>query len=273
MIRPPFAPVARVLRAPSASMRALPDFLIIGAQKAGTTSLFDYLERLPTIKGPLAKEIHFFDHHYDRGPSWYRRHFPLATRSRSWLTGEASPFYLLHPHAPARVLEVVPDVKLIVLLRHPVARAYSHFQHSRSLEREPLSEFAEALRMERDRTTAAWARLEATGMRQPEVEWFSYLRRSLYAPQLRRWLAVFPRDRLLPVVSERLFDHAEPELGRICHFLGVEPRGPAMGLRKLNGREYPALSPETREALHPQFVNDVEETERLLGIRTGWELN
>ena len=98
----------------TAAVRPLPDFLIIGAQKAGTTALYAYLRRHPQITGPSWKEVSFFDRHYARGEAWYRGNFPNALRARG-LVGEASPSYLFHPLAPERVAALVPEAKLIAL--------------------------------------------------------------------------------------------------------------------------------------------------------------
>ena len=133
----------------TARWRPLPDFLVIGAQKAGTTALYAYLRWHPGITGPSWKEVSFFDRHWWRGEFWYRGQFPLRSGQR--LVGEASPSYLFHPLAPERVRSLVPEAKLIALVRDPVDRAYSHYQHEVALGREPLS-FEDALAAEAERT-------------------------------------------------------------------------------------------------------------------------
>ena len=130
--------------------RPLPDFLILGAQKAGTTALYSYLRKHPSIIGPSWKEVSYFDRHYARGPAWYRGNFPNKLRTRGALVGEASPSYLFHPLGPRRVRELVPEARLVALLRDPVDRALSHYNHERALGREPLS-FEDALAAEDDR--------------------------------------------------------------------------------------------------------------------------
>jgi hypothetical protein len=132
----------------TARWRELPDFLVIGAQKAGTTALYAYLRWHPSIAGPFWKEVSFFDRHWARGEAWYRGQFPL--RSSGKVVGEASPSYVFHPLAPKRVFSLVPEVKLIVLLREPGDRAYSQYQHAVALGRETLS-FEDALAAEDDR--------------------------------------------------------------------------------------------------------------------------
>src|SRR6187200_1451927 len=138
--------------------RPLPDFLVIGAQKAGTTALYAYLRWHPGITGPSWKEVSFFDRHWWRGEAWYRGQFPLRAGGR--LVGEASPSYLFHPLAPERARSLVPDAKLIALVRNPVDRAYSQYQHAVALGREPLS-FEDALAAEDERLVGEVERLLA----------------------------------------------------------------------------------------------------------------
>ena len=121
----------------TAPQHALPDFLLLGAQKAGSTSLYVHLMQHPQIIGVARKELHFFDYKSALGSWWYRTNFPtkaeMAQRSAALgkpvLTGEASPYYLFHPHAARRIARLLPDVKLIALLRNPVDRAFSHYHH------------------------------------------------------------------------------------------------------------------------------------------------
>ena len=132
-------------------IRLLPDFLISGAQRGGTTSLYNYLQAHPCFELPTTKELHFFDRKFHRGLAWYRAHFPTylekcfaqRIQGRAFLTGEATPNYLFHPLVSRRVAEVLPRVKLIVLLRNPVDRAFSHYHHILDLGYEHLP-FAEA---------------------------------------------------------------------------------------------------------------------------------
>ena len=104
-------------------MRRLPDFLVIGAQRAGSTSLFAQVCAHPGVAAPSHKEIHYFDLQSFRSLRWYRSHFPPAVTARGRLTGEASPYYLFHPAVPGRVAATLPDVRLVARVRDPVARA------------------------------------------------------------------------------------------------------------------------------------------------------
>ena len=272
MIRASTLEVRRASRTPLAGRRSLPDFLIIGAQKAGTTSLFEYLIESPDVRSPLRKEVHFYDHNLDRGERWYRSNFPLRDH-RSWVTGESSPYYLLHPWVPGRVAEHLPDTRLIVLLRDPVARAYSHYQHSRALGREPIANFEAALAAEGKRTNAAWSRLVKRGSREAEVEWFSYARRSRYAPQLRRWLEQFPRESLLILTAEEFYRDPRATVARTRAHIGVDAVDlSARDYAPRNARRYCALCARTAAEFGRAFVDDVAQVEDLMQRPTGWVL-
>jgi hypothetical protein len=208
----------------TSAIRPLPDFLILGAQKAGTTALYAYLRRHPHITGPSWKEVSFFDRHWLRGEAWYRGNFPNVLRARDDLVGEASPSYLFHPLAPQRVDELVPEARLIVLVRNPVDRAYSHYHHEVALGREPLS-FEEALAAEDERTAGEAERLASEPGYFSHAWWnYTYRARGRYAEQLERWLDFFPRERLLILSSEELLDEPGRTHAHVLQFLGAEPQ-------------------------------------------------
>lgn len=181
----------------------LPDVLIIGAQKAGTTSLFYYLAQHPGVSASRTKEVHYFDNAYDKGETWYRRHFERRRGTEIFV--EASPYYLYHPLAPARASALLPKAKLIVLLREPVSRAFSHYHHERARGFEPLS-FEEAMNTEPQRLADSDARLARGEIgRSFEHQHFSYRSRGLYADQIERWLECFPASAFLFLKAEAMF--------------------------------------------------------------------
>ncbi|MEJ7707695.1 MAG: sulfotransferase domain-containing protein [Nocardioidaceae bacterium] len=268
--RPTRQDIHRLLRRPTSRWRTLPDFLIIGAQKAGTTSLYHYLQISPDIRAALVKEVHFFDHNYERGVNWYRAHFPLAETKRSWVTGESSPYYLLHPAVPVLAHEMLPDARLIAMLRHPVDRAYSHFHHSRAYGAESESDFATALDRETERTDAAWAKLQRGGNQDDRLQWFSYARRSHYAPQIARWLRLYPREALLILTTEELEANPSRVLRRALLHLGLPGSVTMPQFAARNARPYDRMPAALRESLLERFAHDVAEVERLIGRSTGW---
>jgi hypothetical protein len=247
--------------------RPLPDFLILGAQKAGTTALYAYLRWHPRITGPAWKEVSFFDRHYARGLGWYRGQFPLRQAGR--IVGEASPGYLFHPLAPARVRETVPKARLIVLLRDPVDRALSHYHHEVALGREPLS-FEDALDAEAGRTRGEEERL----VREPgyfsHAWWdYTYVARGRYAEQLERWLDVFPREQLLVLASEELAGDTSGTYARVLEFLGAPPHD-LDEYPRVYRQEYGELRPETRRGLAETFAEPNRRLYELLGRDLGW---
>jgi hypothetical protein len=253
----------------TAAIRPLPGFLILGAQKAGTTALYAYLRRHPQITGPSWKEVSFFDRHWTRGEAWYRGNFPNVLRSRGDLVGEASPSYLFHPLAPRRVAELVPDAKLIVLVRNPVDRAYSHYHHEVALGRERLS-FEDALAAEEERTGGEEARLAAEPAYFSLAWWnYTYRARGRYAEQLERWLDVFPREQLLVLPSEDLLRDPQATHAFVLEFLGVEAHR-LDSYPRVFERRYEPMSPETRASLVEEFDEPNRRLYGLLGRDLAW---
>lgn len=251
----------------TARARPLPDFLVIGAQKAGTTALYAYLHWHPGIAGPSWKEVSFFDRHWWRGVGWYRGQFPMRSRGR--LVGEASPSYLFHPLAPERVRAVVPRAKLIVLLRNPVDRAYSQYQHEVALGREPLT-FEDALAAEDGRTRGEAERIVADPRAFSSAWWdHTYVARGRYAEQLERWLAVFDREQLLVVRSEDLGERPAETYAAVLRFLGAAPHELPEYPRVFD-RGYEPMRPETRALLAERFAEPNRRLDELLGRRFGW---
>jgi hypothetical protein len=198
-LRPPGLGVssADVDGAPDGGGR-LPDWLIIGAMKSGTTSLAAYLREHPGCFVAPEKEVHFFDYEFRWafGADWYRQRFRGAG---SLLAGEATPSYMHRPEVPARIASVVPDAKLIAILRDPVDRAYSQYWHHRREGREER-EFLDAVE-------------------DPELD---YLGRGRYLEQLERICEHFPREQLLVLLFDDLDAQPQETFVDVCRFLGVD---------------------------------------------------
>ena len=269
----------RGMRAQSGRLRVLPDFLIIGAEKCGTTALYKALTAHPDICAARRKEPHFFDYHYARGETWYRAWFPFvwvrALRRRlrgRFATGEASPDYIFHPHAARRAKELLPHAKLIAILRDPAERAYSHYQQQVRKGRDPLS-FEEALAREPERVDAPLARMQRDeSLAVESVTRFSYLARGRYAEQLERWLAHYPRESLLVLRSEDLAAAPSATVGRALAFLGLDARaGGDPRVERRNVGEYEApLEPALRRRLADYFEPHNARLCDLLGMEPGW---
>lgn len=251
----------------TARRRPLPDFLVIGAQKAGTTALYAYLRWHPGIAGPSWKEVSFFDRHWWRGEAWYRGQFPLRAGER--LVGEASPSYLFHPLAPERARSLVPGAKLVALLRDPVDRAYSQYQHEVALGREALS-FEDALAAEDERLVGEVERLIADPRAFSRAWWdHTYTARGRYAEQLERWLEAFPSEQLLVVRTEDLGERPAETYASILAFLGAAPHQ-LPDYPRVFDRDYEPMRAETRAALAATFAEPNRRLEALLGRELGW---
>ncbi|MGV9303736.1 sulfotransferase domain-containing protein [Nonomuraea sp. NPDC003727] len=243
--------------------RVLPSFLIVGAQRCGTTSLYRALAQHPLLLKPvLHKGIHYFDIDYAKGPSWYQGHFPLKVGAallkkrygRQPLAFESAPYYMFHPLAGERIVRDLPGVKLIVLVRDPVERAFSAHSHELARGFELESHFEYAVELELRRLAGAEDQLRS----QPYSVHHShrhhaYLARGRYAEQLNRLEPLFGRERILVIDSHRFF--AEPEVvhDEVLDFLGVPPMGDPV-FERHNGRSRPKPLPEpVRQALMEHF--------------------
>ena len=185
------------------------DFVLVGAMRAGSTTLARGLSAHPGIFMPAKKELHFFDWNHDRGFDWYRSQFRGAASGQ--VAGEATPIYMVYGDAMERLSRALPEARLIAVLRDPTARAYSHYWYNRMLGFEPLS-FADALAAEptrRPRTT--------------DRRTFDYVERGRYLGQLQRICELFPRDSLHVVVLEDLKRDPTSVYRDVFRFLGVDP--------------------------------------------------
>lgn len=268
-------------RAATASIRVTPDFLIVGAQKGGTTSLYEHLCRSRHVLRARDKEIHYFDwgYNYYRGGRWYQACFPAAPRVAALegirrvrpVTGEASPYYLFHPLAPARVAADLPRVRIIALLRNPIDRAYSHYRHARRAGWE-RGTFAEAIAGEIERTPAASRRILADPRHDVEEhELRSYLSQGLYAEHLARWWTLpGMRDRTLVLQSEPYFRDPATAAARALEFLGLPPDPLPCGPLNVGGYGE-EIDAGLRRQLRNFFAPHNEALFGMLGERYDWE--
>lgn len=250
---------------------AMPDFIIIGVQKGGTTSLFKYLSQHPEVAVSSHKELHYFDVNYLEGEAWYRSFFPAAADRAGRLVGEASPYYIFHPLAAQRIRKDLPRVKLIVLLRDPIARAYSHFQMQlRNRNEKDTTVFEEAIALEPGRMAGEHERILADeSYNSYNHRKLSYLHRGLYFPQVRHWLDLFGSGAMLILKSEDFFDDTVREYHKVCDFLGIARHVPA-DMAPANQHRYPMIADETMRQLRAFFQSDMDQLAGLLGEGFRW---
>ncbi|MCA9186973.1 MAG: sulfotransferase domain-containing protein [Pirellulaceae bacterium] len=262
-----------------AAGRVLPDFLIVGAQKCGTTSLHGQLIQHPLIASSTVKEVHYFDLNYGEGIEWYRAHFPLASqvKQRPWhdgsvfrqLTGEASPYYIYHPYAMERIAEDLPGVKIVVMLRHPVDRAYSSYHHQVRKGRETET-FETAIELEAERLAADLAALELNPLHEGLAHmYYSYLDRSRYYPQMRHILQLFPSSDVLVVESSEYYTQTDLVYQQVLDFLELPaiPTPPQENVAKF---PYPPMRESTRQRLTGEFAPLNEQLFELIERRFDW---
>ena len=263
----------------SAGARVLPSFLVVGAQRAGTTSLYRTLQAHPAVLRPnLRKGVHYFDTGYAHGPRWYRGHFPLkvtaARASRAAGTPaqafEGSPYYMFHPLAGERIARDLPGVKLVALLRDPVERAYSAHahEHARGYETET---FERALELEPQRLAGAdeWLRQGGPRARHHAHQHQAYLARGQYVDQLERLEAAVGRDRLHVVDADDLFADPDPVVADLLAFLGL-PWVPGLAYAKHNARPRTSMDPALRVRLEEHFAPYDERLAAWLGRTPSW---
>jgi len=262
-----------------------PDFLVIGAQKAGTTSLFTYLRQHPGLHLSPRKEPHFFcGPGEDRPPAWtgpvdrvvlgrsvfdrddYRALFADAGDRR---TGEMSTGYLVDPTVPARVVDANPEVRVVALLRDPVARAYSAWWMWRQGRWDGL-DFAAALAAEAIRTAGEHERLGADPSAVSHAHrHHTYVAQGCYADALARWFAAYGRDAVHVIVCDELFSDPTATMGRLYRDLGLPDH--ALGDPRVhNDAAGAAMDPATRAWLVERYRDEVRHLEELLGRDLPW---
>ena len=209
------------------SPRMFPSFMIIGGRRCGSSSLFNYLSEHPRTASSSRKEIHFFDTKFHKGLKWYRSHFPTnfykslyqSKHKKNLLAYEASPYYLTHPIAPKRISNILPNIKIIVLLRNPVERAFSDWKHA---GQETLT-FEEALKQESQKIDGEEERI----IENPNYISLTHWRRAYryqgnYKKFLKRWFDYFPKEQFHIIKSEDLYHNTSSVMNDVYKFLNIE---------------------------------------------------
>lgn len=272
----------RIYGTMTARWRVTPDYLIIGAKRGGTTSLARWVLEHPDVR-PLfparetRKGAYYFDVNYGRGEAWYRSHFPTRSAmaqaakkaGRRQLVGEATPYYLHHPHAAIRARRLAPEAKVIALLRDPAERAYSHWVERTRNQVETLA-FSDAVDAEAARLEGEEARMLADPTYNSFAhQHFSYLDQGRYARGLRRWVDAFPPDQLLILRSEDMYADPSAIFSQVLDFLGLPPHA-LDEFDAWNRKPKEAVEPELMARIRSALADDIAEVEALLCRSMGW---
>lgn len=261
----------------SSPFRLEPSFLIIGAARSGTTSLYEYLIQHPQVLPAAGKEVYFFDKKFHKGINWYKSFFPFKWKKSKLknlkpITGEATPRYLHYPHCPKRVHSFFPKIKLIVLLRDPIDRAFSHYQMEREHEHESLS-FEKSIEEEDLRIKNELKRM-IKNENYYSVDFYrkSYKTRGIYVTQLQNWFKYFPREQFLIIKSEDFYKEPEKIYKQVLDFLNLPPFKLNI-YKQYKMRKYTTMKSETKILLKDFFQSYNEQLSILIGKNFRWDVD
>lgn len=261
--------------------RLLPELVLVGAQRCGTTALTEAIFRLPMVERPRrGKGSHFFSYNYVKGWPWFQSQFPTrraaarveARTGHRLVCFDACPYYLFHPFALDRLAAALPDAKVLVMLRDPVDRAISHYHHSVANGDEQLPLEA-ALDAEAGRLAG-----EMEKMQDDEAYWshshehHSYVAKGHYADQIERLFTLLRPEQVMVVQAEAFYRSPATELARVTGWLGL----PAVDLAERddrNSHDYRPVDDAVRRRLAKTFASSNEQLYALLGQRFDWTVD
>jgi len=201
-----------------------PKFIIIGAQRSGTTSLYYNLCNHPDIISSTEKQVNYFNYNYEKGLDWYKSHFPdkvlINLLNQNIVSGEASPEYMITPFVPYRIHQQIPEIKIIIILRDPIKRAYSQYSHNVRNGEEHLP-FSKAIRLENKRLESIKKKYCDFYTRK-EYYRYTYVERGKYSHYIDMWKKYFDPKKIHILKSESFFENPNEELNKIYTFLGLD---------------------------------------------------
>jgi hypothetical protein len=263
----------------TSGLRTTPSFIVIGGQRCGTTTIFNALAGHRQVLRPLVdKGTDYYTLHYSRGLAWYRSRMPLAVTARQARARhgqaqvfEACTYYMFHPFAIERLAADFPDIKLVVMLRDPVARAYSAYKHELARGFETENDFLTALQLENERLAGEYERMRDD----PTYESFShrhqaYLARGRFAEQLERVYTHYSRTQVHVLQSESFFADPHAEFARLTDFLGLSPWAPD-SFGQHNPRPSAPMPEPAHEFLADYYRPRNAELAQLLGAAPAWD--
>ncbi|GLQ87929.1 hypothetical protein GCM10007898_14970 [Dyella flagellata] len=250
-------------RTPTRRLRTLPDVLVIGVSKAGTSTIAAYLAQHPDFHPPLYKEPHYFDLHPQENVEWYRAQFPLRMHrwlakkafKRPFVSGDFTPSYYLLPHAPERTRRELGSPKIILSLRNPIDRAYSHYKDSRSIGYEIMDRFQDALKAEPTRLRGELEKMEKDpNYCSKALLSFGYKTRGIYIRYIQHWRRWYPDSDMLILNFDEWIKQPDDAYAKICDFLGI--RRWALGryaAYNVNEHAFPEIPSDVRRELAAFF--------------------
>jgi hypothetical protein len=252
----------------TASSRVLPNFIIAGTVRSGTTSLYNYICNHPSVLPAAYDEIGFFDSNFQLGTMWYRSMFPTKTQMESiqektnfCLTGEDTPFYFWNEDAIKRISKLIPNAKIIMIFRNPVDRTYSNYQLGKRENNENLS-FEKTIEIEKEIIKKEFKKLDFSKPR-------TYLIKSLYYLQLKNWLTTFSKNQLYFLSTEQLASKPNETMSGIFNFLEL-PQYTLPKFKKEKQAIYPEMNNHTRKDLLEFFKSYNNELFSLIGQDFLW---
>ncbi len=245
----------------------VPKFIIIGSMRCGTTSLYEYLTYHPQFVPAIKKEVKFFNFNYESGKEWYLAHFPSIREGSGYITGEGSPDHLYFPKVAKRIIELFPDMKLIVMLRNPVERSVSQYYHwikvgaeHRSLE----DSIASDLELVQEMVSPSFdGKIKRKGKAGCLLE-------SVYVHFLEKWMSVIPKEQFLILKSEDFYQDTPKVLSQVFEFVGL-PQYELQEYKTYNAGSYSKIDESTRQRLVECFRPHNQRLEEFLGMKFGWD--
>ncbi len=258
----------------TSGLRVLPDFIVIGVGRSGTTSLFNYLEQHPSIVRSSYDEIGFFDDNFHLGISWYRSMFPtiftkffVKLQTKHFMTYEVTPWYVRRPWTARRIKNLLPNVKLIVVLRNPVDRTYSHYHMAkRNNEKRDF----ETVIDEDITNISQWDKKPKDDSYFLNEVQNSKLARGFYYEQLKQWFEIFPKKQILIIPSEKLSVQTIDTVQEVFGFLNL-PKYEIKNTKKVNVAKYEKMDQKTRERLVEFFRPHNKRLYDLLNSEFEWD--
>jgi len=256
-------------------LRVLPDFFVIGAGRTGTTSLYHYLDQHPSLSKSAYDELGYFDDNYHLGLSWYRSLFPsiftkylIKLKTNNFMTYDVTPSYVRRPWNAKRIKKLFPDTKLIVILRNPVDRTYSHYHLAEQFGE--TRTFEEIVKEDMDNILNWNVDLKDDNYFANKVE-KSFLARGFYAEQLSIWFKLFSKNQIMIVSSEQLASDTKNTMNSIFQFLNL-PKFEIPNTKKVNVSQYSKMNSSTRKLLINFFKPYNKSLYNFLNVNFEWDI-